>query len=127
MRLSSTDWVEGGLNVDEVVQVARVLKEHGVDLIDCSSGGLSPSQVIPLGPGYQVPFAERVRREVGIPTGAVGLVTTPEMAQEIIHNGRADLVILGRELLRDPFWTLHAARHLGVDVAWPAPYLRAKR
>jgi 2,4-dienoyl-CoA reductase-like NADH-dependent reductase (Old Yellow Enzyme family) len=127
VRLSSTDWVDGGLNVDEVVQVARVLKEHAVDLIDCSSGGSSPRQVIPLGPGYQVPFAERVRREAGIATGAVGLVTTPEMAQEIIHNGRADLVFLGRELLRDPYWTLHAARHLGADVAWPAPYQRAKR
>jgi NADPH2 dehydrogenase len=127
VRLSNTDWVEGGLHFDEVVQVAHALKEHGVDLIDCSSGGLSPRQVIPLGPGYQVPFAERVRREVGIPTGAVGLVTTPEMAEEIVHNGRADLVFLGRELLRDPYWTLHAARHLGVDVAWPAPYLRAKR
>jgi 2,4-dienoyl-CoA reductase-like NADH-dependent reductase (Old Yellow Enzyme family) len=127
VRLSSTDWVDGGLHLDEVVQVARVLKEHGVDLIDCSSGGLSPRQVIPLGPGYQVPFSERVRREAGVATGAVGLVTTPEMAQEIIHNGRADLVFLGRELLRDPYWTLHAARHLGVDVVWPVPYQRAKR
>jgi len=127
VRLSATDWVEGGWTVDETVQTARALKAHGVDLIDCSSGGSSPAQVIPLGPGYQVPFAERVRREAGIATGAVGLITTPEMADELILNQRADVVILGRQLLRDPYWPLHAARELGVDVAWPAPYIRAKR
>jgi 2,4-dienoyl-CoA reductase-like NADH-dependent reductase (Old Yellow Enzyme family) len=96
-------------------------------MIDCSSGGLSPAQVIALGPGYQIPFAERVRREAGIATGAVGLITVPEMADELIHNQRADTVILGRQLLRDPYWPLHAARDLGVDMPWPAPYLRAKR
>jgi 2,4-dienoyl-CoA reductase-like NADH-dependent reductase (Old Yellow Enzyme family) len=127
VRLSSTDWADGGLTIDEVVQVTRALKEHGVDLIDCSSGGLVPHQSIPLGPGYQVPFAERVRREAGIASGAVGLITSPEMGDEIIRNGRADLLLLGRQLLRDPYWPLHAAQHLGVDVPWPTQYQRAKR
>ena len=127
VRLSCTDWVEGGLVVDDIVTVARELKELGVDLIDCSSGGVSPKQVIALGPAYQTPFAERVRREAGIATGAVGLVTTPEMADEIVRNGRADLMLLGRELLRDPQWPLRAARQLGANVPWPAPYQRAKR
>ena len=127
VRLSCTDWVEGGLRSDDIVQVARALKEHGVDLVDCSSGGMSPHQVISLGPGYQVPFAERVRREAGIATGAVGLIATPELANEIIDNGRADLVLLGRELLRDPQWPLRAARQLNIDVPWPTPYVRARR
>jgi 2,4-dienoyl-CoA reductase-like NADH-dependent reductase (Old Yellow Enzyme family) len=127
VRLSCTDWVEGGLTIEDVVRVARVLKERGADLLDCSSGGMSPLQTIALGPGYQVPFAERVRRDAGIATGAVGLVTSPETADEIIRNGRADLLLLGRELLRDPHWPLRAARQLGVDVAWPAPYQRARR
>lgn len=127
VRLSCTDWVEGGLVVEDIVTVSRALKELGVDLIDCSSGGVSPRQSIPLGPGYQAPLAERVRREAVIATGAVGLITTPEMADEIIRNGRADLLLLGRELLRDPQWPLRAARQLGVDVPWPAPYQRAKR
>ncbi len=127
VRLSCTDWAEGGLVVDDIVQVSRVLKEHGVDLVDCSSGGAVPHQQVVLGPGYQVSFADRVRSGAGVATGAVGLITNPEMAAEIIHNQRADLVILGRELLRDPYWPLRAARQLGVDVAWPAPYSRAKR
>jgi len=127
VRLSCTDWAEGGLVVNDLVQVAQALKQHGVDLVDCSSGGMVPHQQVSLGPGYQVSFAERVRREAGIPTGAVGLITTPEMAAEIIHNQRADLVILGRELLRDPYWPLRAARQLGIDVAWPVPYTRAKQ
>ena len=125
VRLSCTDWVEGGLTLDDQVQVARWLKAHGVDLVDCSSGG-STSQLPPVGPGYQVPFAERIRRDAGIATMAVGLITTPELAEEIVRNGRADLVAMGRELLRNPYWPLHAARSLGHDLAWPKQYLRAK-
>jgi 2,4-dienoyl-CoA reductase-like NADH-dependent reductase (Old Yellow Enzyme family) len=125
VRLSCTDWVEGGLTIDDQVQVARWLKAHGVDLLDCSSGGSTP-QLPPVGPGYQVPFAERIRREAGIATMSVGLITTPEMAEEIVRNGRADVVALGRELLRNPYWPLHAARALGHDFAWPKQYLRAK-
>ncbi len=125
VRLSSTDWIEGGLTIQDQVQVARWLKAHGVDLVDCSSGGIS-SFLPPVGPGYQVPFAERIRREAGIPTMAVGLITTPEMAEEIVRNGRADLVAMGRELLRNPYWPLQASRALGHDLAWPRQYLRAK-
>lgn len=125
VRLSSTDWIEGGLTIDDQVQVARWLKAHGVDLVDCSSGGIT-SVLPPVGPGYQVPFAERIRREAGVATMSVGLITTPEMAEEIVRNGRADLVALGRELLRSPYWPLHAARALGHDIAWPRQYLRAK-
>lgn len=125
VRLSSTDWIEGGLTIDDQVQVARWLKAHGVDLVDCSSGGIT-SVLPPVGPGYQVPFAEKIRREAGIATMCVGLITTPEMAEEIVRNGRADLVALGRELLRSPHWPLHAARALGHDIAWPRQYLRAK-
>ncbi|MBI1999857.1 MAG: NADH:flavin oxidoreductase/NADH oxidase [candidate division NC10 bacterium] len=125
VRLSSTDWIEGGLTIDDQVQVARWLNAHGVDLVDCSSGGIT-SVLPPVGPGYQVPFAEKIRREAGIATMCVGLITTPEMAEEIVRNGRADLVALGRELLRSPHWPLHAARALGHDIAWPRQYLRAK-
>jgi 2,4-dienoyl-CoA reductase-like NADH-dependent reductase (Old Yellow Enzyme family) len=125
VRLSSTDWIEGGLTLDDQVQVARWLKAHGVDLVDCSSGGSTP-QLPPVGPGYQVPFAERIRREAGIATMSVGLITTPEMAEEIVRNGRADVVAMGRELLRNPYWPLHAARALGHDLAWPKQYVRAK-
>jgi 2,4-dienoyl-CoA reductase-like NADH-dependent reductase (Old Yellow Enzyme family) len=128
VRLSSTDWVEGGLTIEDQVQVARWLKARGVDLADCSSGGSTPSTppVGPGYPGYQVPFAEKIRREAGIATMTVGLITTPEMAEEIVQNGRADVVALGRELLRNPYWPLHAARALGHDLAWPKQYLRAK-
>jgi len=125
VRLSCTDWVEGGLTIDDQVQVARWLKAHGVDMIDCSSGGNVPVAP-PAGPGYQVPFAERIRREAGVATMAVGLISPPEMAEEIVRNGRADVVVLGRGLLRNPYWPLDAARTLGVDVAWPKQYLRAK-
>ncbi len=125
VRLSCTDWIEGGVTIDDQVQVARWLKAHGVDLLDCSSGGSTP-QLPPVGPGYQVPFAERIRREAGIATMSVGLITTPEMAEEIVRNGRADMVALGRELLRNPYWPLHAARALGHDLAWPKQYVRAK-
>jgi 2,4-dienoyl-CoA reductase-like NADH-dependent reductase (Old Yellow Enzyme family) len=125
VRVSASDWTPGGLDIEQIVQVARWLKEDGVDLLDCSSGGSTPASP-PAGPGYQVPFAYRVKRETGLPTGAVGLITTPELAEEIVRNQRADLVLLGRALLRDPHWPLHAARHLGVDMEWPVQYIRAK-
>jgi 2,4-dienoyl-CoA reductase-like NADH-dependent reductase (Old Yellow Enzyme family) len=125
VRLSCTDYIQGGLTLDDQVQVARGLKVHGVDLVDCSSGGITPA-LPPVGPGYQIPFAERLRREAGIATMAVGMITTPEMAEEVVRNGRADAVALGRELLRSPHWPLHAARSLAHDVDWPRQYQRAK-
>ncbi len=126
VRLSATDWTPGGLTPAEVVVVARELGKRGVDLIDCSSGGMVPAGPPAIGPGYQVPFAEQVRREAGIATAAVGLIATPELADEIVRNGRADLVAMGRELLRNPCWPLHAARALGHDIAWPKQYQRAR-
>ncbi|WP_291272423.1 NADH:flavin oxidoreductase/NADH oxidase [Geothrix sp.] len=126
-RISATDWVEGGWNLDQSVALAKELKALGVDLVDCSSGGLAPRAEIPLGPGYQVPFAARIRAEAGLPTGAVGLITDAEQAEAILAQESADLVLLGRELLRDPRWPLHAAKRLGVEVPWPASYLRAAR
>jgi len=125
VRLSCTDWVEGGLTIDDQVQVARWLKPHGVDMVDCSSGGIS-SVAPSAGPGYQVPFADKIRHEASIATMSVGLITAPEMAEEIVRNGRADVVTLGRELLRHPYWPLDAARALGAEVAWPKQYVRAK-
>lgn len=126
VRVSATDWADGGLTPEEVVQVAVELKARGVDLIHCSSGGTVPVAPPTTGPGYQVPFAEQVRREAGIPTAAVGLITTPELADEIIRNSRADLVALARILLREPHWPLHAARVLGHDIAWPRQYIRGR-
>jgi 2,4-dienoyl-CoA reductase-like NADH-dependent reductase (Old Yellow Enzyme family) len=125
MRISATDWVDGGWDVDQSVELARRVKSRGVDLIDCSSGGNVAAARIPVEPGYQVPFAERVRREAGIPTGAVGLITEAAQANAIVADGRADCVLLARELLRDPYWPLHAAQQLGATVDWPAQYLRA--
>ena len=125
VRLSCSDWIEGGVTIEEQIQTARWLKARGADLLDCSSGGSTP-QVPSVGPGYQVPFAERIRREAGIATMAVGLITTPELAEEIVRNGRADVVALGRELLRSPYWPLQAARALAHDLAWPTQYQRAK-
>jgi 2,4-dienoyl-CoA reductase-like NADH-dependent reductase (Old Yellow Enzyme family) len=125
VRVSASDWAPGGLDIGQTVQVARWLKDDGVDLLDCSSGGNVPAAP-PLGPGYQVPFAQQVRKETGLPTAAVGLITTPEMAEEIVFNQRADLVFLGRELLRNPYWPLQAARALGVELEWPVQYKRAK-
>ncbi|MCM2249106.1 MAG: NADH:flavin oxidoreductase/NADH oxidase [Geothrix sp.] len=127
VRISATDWVEGGWTLDQSVALARELKALGVDLVDCSSGGLAPRAEIPLGPGYQVPFAARLRAEADLPTGAVGLITEPEQAEAILAQASADLVLLGRELLRDPRWPLRAAKALGVEVPWPASYLRAAR
>jgi 2,4-dienoyl-CoA reductase-like NADH-dependent reductase (Old Yellow Enzyme family) len=125
LRISATDWVPGGWDIEESVELARRVKPMGVDLIDCSSGGSSLEQKIPTEPGYQVPFAERIRREVGIPTGAVGLITQAHQADEIIRSGQADLVLLAREFLRDPYFPLHAARELGVKQDPPIQYLRA--
>jgi 2,4-dienoyl-CoA reductase-like NADH-dependent reductase (Old Yellow Enzyme family) len=127
VRISATDWVDGGWNVDESVELARLLRENGVDLVDCSSGGLVPYAVVPEGPGYQVPFAERIRREAGVRTAAVGLITEPEQADRIVAEGRADMVLLARELLRQPRWPLLAAHRLGVEVDyWPPQYRRAQ-
>lgn len=124
-RISATDWAEGGWTLDESVVLARLLKKEGVDLIDCSSGGLVSHVHIPVGPGYQVPFADRIRREAGIATGAVGMITSASQAEQIVRNGHADLVLLAREMLRDPYWPLHAAAELGVHANWPPQYLRA--
>ena len=125
LRLSATDWVPGGWDIDQAVELARVLRTRGVDLIDCSSGGAAPQAQIPIGPGFQVPFAERIRREANIPTGAVGLITEPGQADAIIRRGAADCVLLARELLRDPYWPRRAARELGHQLPWPRQYLRA--
>lgn len=127
VRISSSDWVEGGWTIEESVELARKLKAAGVDLIDCSSGGSVPHAKIPLRPGYQVPFAERIRREAGIATAAVGLITDAKQANDIVLNEQADIVLLARELLRDPYWPAHAARQLGDAklVAPPLQYARA--
>jgi 2,4-dienoyl-CoA reductase-like NADH-dependent reductase (Old Yellow Enzyme family) len=125
VRISTTDWKEGGWDLDQSVELARRLKARGVDLLDCSSGGTVHDGRIALGPGYQVPFSERIRREAGIATGAVGLITEPAQADAIVRNGQADCVLIARELLRDPYFPLRAARELGHQVAWPAQYLRA--
>jgi 2,4-dienoyl-CoA reductase-like NADH-dependent reductase (Old Yellow Enzyme family) len=127
VRLSCTDWVEGGWDIDQSIELARLLKGEGVDLIDCSSGGLVPDAKIPAGPGFQVPFAERIRREAGIATAAVGMITEPTHADEVVRNGRADLVLLARALLRDAEWPLRAARALGkaAMLSPPVQYERA--
>jgi 2,4-dienoyl-CoA reductase-like NADH-dependent reductase (Old Yellow Enzyme family) len=125
VRISTTDWVEGGWDIDQSVKLAGELKKMGVDLIDCSSGGNVPHAQIPVGPGYQVAFAERIRREAEILTGAVGMITSPVQAEHIIRTGQADAVIMAREFLRDPYWALRAARELEQPIAWPVQYLRA--
>jgi 2,4-dienoyl-CoA reductase-like NADH-dependent reductase (Old Yellow Enzyme family) len=125
VRISSTDWVPGGWDIDEVVELARRLRDRGVDLIDCSSGGNVARAEIPIGPGYQVPFAARIRREAGIATGAVGLITSAAQADAIVRDGQADCVLLAREMLRDPYFPLRAARELGHAASWPKQYLRA--
>jgi 2,4-dienoyl-CoA reductase-like NADH-dependent reductase (Old Yellow Enzyme family) len=127
IRISCTDWVEGGWDLAQAIELSRRFKECGVDLIDCSSGGAVPAAVIPAGPGYQTPFAAAVRQQAKIATGAVGLITEPVQAEQIVATGQADAVLLGRELLRDPYWPLHAAKELGVDISWPVQYERAKR
>jgi 2,4-dienoyl-CoA reductase-like NADH-dependent reductase (Old Yellow Enzyme family) len=127
VRISATDWVHGGWSQDDSVALSKILKSKGADLIDCSSGGNSPAQKIPVGPLYQVPFAEKIKRQTGILTGAVGLITTAEQSEEILLRQQADLIILARQLLRDPYFPLHAAKQLAVDVPWPVQYERAKK
>jgi len=126
VRISATDWVDGGWTIQESIQLATILKGMGVDLIDCSTGGLVPGVKIPIGPGYQVSFAATVKKESGILTGAVGMITKAEQAEKILTNHEADLIIMARELLRDPYFPLHAALELGVDLEWPEQYQRAK-
>ena len=125
LRISATDWAEGGWDIAQSIELARGLSELGVDLVDVSSGGLVPGADIPVGPGYQVGFAARIRRESGIATGAVGLITEPRQAQDIIVNGEADVVLLAREELRDPYWPRRAAKALGVEIQVPLQYQRA--
>ena len=124
VRVSATDWAPGGWDIDECVELARLLKRDGVDVIDCSSGGMVPHPAIPLGPGYQVPFAARVRRETGIATAAVGLITEARQADEIVARGDADLIVMAREMLRDPYFPRRAAKELGVDITPPVQYER---
>ena len=127
VRISATDWVPGGWTENDSIELSKILKDNGVDLIDCSSGGNSPEQKIPLAPMYQTPFAQKIKKETGILTGAVGLITTAIEAEQILSNEQADLVILARQLLRDPYFPLHAAKELGDDLVWPVQYDRAKR
>jgi 2,4-dienoyl-CoA reductase-like NADH-dependent reductase (Old Yellow Enzyme family) len=126
VRISASDWKEGGWTIEDSVALANILKTSGVDLIDCSSGGMVPDAKIPAAPGYQVPFAEAIRKEADILTGAVGLITEARHAEEIIETGKADMVFLARELLRDPYFPLRAAQELGADITWPLQYERAK-
>ena len=129
VRLSCTDWTDGGWTPDDTIELARRLRSVGVDVIDCSSGGNVPRAKIPVGPGYQVPFAEAIRREAGIPTMAVGLITEPTHADAIVRNGRADVVLIARQALRDPYWPIHAARALNhrdlAEQLIPLQYRRA--
>lgn len=128
VRLSCTEWTEGGWTGDDTVRLAQQLAARGVDFIDCSSGGNVATAQIPMAPGYQVSFAGRVRREADIPSGAVGLITAPEFAEGILASGQADAILLARELLRDPYWPLHAASALGANIDyWPPQYIRARR
>ena len=127
LRISAVDWVDGGVSIEETIEFARLVRAEGIDLIDVSSGGNDDRQQIPVGSGYQVAFAERIRREAGIATGAVGLITEPAQADQIIRTGQADVVLLARELLRDPYWPLRAADTLHQPASWPVQYERAAR
>lgn len=127
VRISATDWVDGGWDLPQSVRFAHWLKEIGVDLVDCSSGGAVPDAAIPAGPGFQVPFAAAIRSQANIATGAVGLITGAAQAENILAHGQADVVLLARELLRDPYWPFHAAQELGCDITWPSQYARAQR
>ncbi|PST84849.1 NADPH dehydrogenase NamA [Pedobacter yulinensis] len=127
VRISATDWTTGGWDLEQSVELAKLLRETGTDLVDVSSGGNVPDAVIPAGPGYQVDFAAAVRQQSGMATGAVGIITSAGQAEEILVSGRADLVFMGREMLRNPYFPLHAAKELGVETPWPDQYLRAKR
>jgi 2,4-dienoyl-CoA reductase-like NADH-dependent reductase (Old Yellow Enzyme family) len=126
VRISATDWVEGGWDVAQSIQLSKWMKEIGVDLIDCSSGGLILDAKIPVGPGYQTQLAADIRQHADIATGAVGMITSPAQAEHILATGQADAVLLARELLRDPYWPLKAARELRADIEWPIQYARAK-
>jgi 2,4-dienoyl-CoA reductase-like NADH-dependent reductase (Old Yellow Enzyme family) len=126
VRISASDWVEGGWDLEQSIRLAQWLKDAGIDLVDCSSGGLVPDARVPASPGYQVPFAAAIRARAGIATGAVGLISDPSQAEQIVAGGQADVVLMAREFLRDPYWPLHAARQLKVDVPWPPQYQRAK-
>ena len=126
VRVSATDWAEGGWTVEDTVALARALGRLGVDLVDCSSGGNVAAAKVPIGPGYQTAFAERIRREAGIATGAVGMITAPEQAEHVLRTGQADLVLLAREFLRNPYWAIHAAPRLHASAAWPVQYERAR-
>ncbi|MCL4401275.1 MAG: NADH:flavin oxidoreductase/NADH oxidase [Acidobacteria bacterium] len=126
LRVSATDWVDGGWDLAQSVELARMLKPRGVDLVDCSSSGNVPRAPMPVGPGYQTGFAAAIRREADILTGAVGLITAPQQADQIIRMEEADMVLLARQLLRDPYWPLYAARKLKADAPWPMQYTRAK-
>ena len=126
VRISATDWAEGGWDIGQSIELARRLAPLGVDLIDCSSGGMVPGVKIPLGPGYQTQFADRIRREAKVRTGAVGMIRAADQAEHVLRTGQADVVILARQLLRDPYWPLAAARQLGVQVPWPVQYERAR-
>ena len=127
VRISATDWVQDGWDILQSVKLAELLKDSDVDLIDCSSGGNVAQAEIPLGPGYQIPFSEEIRKKVDILTAGVGLITSPEQAENIIRTGQADLVVLAREMLRNPYWPLYAAEKLKTDIRWPDQYKRAKR
>ena len=127
VRISATDWIEGGWDIDESVQLSRLLKEKGIDLIDVSGGGTSPHAKIPAAPGYQVPFAARIKKETGMLTGAVGLITEAAQAEEILQENKADMIVMARALLRDPYFPIHAAKALNHDLDWPVQYRRAKR
>jgi len=126
VRISASDWVEGGWNIIDAVELSKELKELGVDLIDASSAGNSPDQKIKVEPGFQVPFATAIRTEAGIPTSAVGLITTPEQAQHIVESNEADAIFLAREMIRNPRWALSAAEKLGIKIKWPAPLVRGQ-
>ena len=126
VRFSATEWTDGGWNINDSVALAEVLKKKNVDLIDCSSGGNIAGATIPVGPGYQVPLSEQIRKETGILTGAVGMITDSAQAEAILRNGQADLIIMAREFLRDPYFPLRAARELGADIKWPVQYKRAR-
>ncbi|MEO8412036.1 MAG: NADH:flavin oxidoreductase/NADH oxidase [Ginsengibacter sp.] len=127
VRISASDWVAGGWDIEDSVKLSKILKDKSVDLIDCSSGGNSPDQVIPVKPLYQVPFSKKIKKETGMLTGAVGLITTAEESEQILKDEGADLIMLAREFLRNPYFPLHAAKELGVDVTWPVQYDRAKK
>ena len=127
VRISATDWADGGWDLGQSLDFAGRLHDLGVDLIDCSSGGLVPYAKVPAKPGYQVPFASAIKKEIGIAMGAVGLITEPQQAEDIIAGGAADAVFIARAMLRDPYWPIHAAKELSVDLPWPVQYERAKR